>query len=80
VAFGGVKNLKYSDDYLKRYYDEFKFFDPECRDKRVREIMMRTKRCLVCPGLADCKMHPEFWMAGEPERIKMDEKLRKSGA
>jgi len=72
--------LRYCEDYLKRYYDEYKFFDPVCKDKRLREIMMRSKRCHVCPGFNDCKMHPDFWLSGESERVKMEEKLRKGGA
>ena len=58
-------------------FDEFVFFDPRCGDKRYREIMMRTKYCLSCAGLTDCKTYPEFWLGKEPE-VKAPKKPAKS--
>ena len=26
--------MEYKEEYLKKYFDDFDFFDPECRDKR----------------------------------------------
>ncbi|MCD6309834.1 MAG: hypothetical protein J7M18_03910 [Candidatus Eremiobacteraeota bacterium] len=72
--------VEYCEQYLKIYYENFKFFNPECQDRRVRETMMRTKYCMNCPGLDRCKMYPEFWLVGEIERMKMNEKLIKGGA
>jgi len=69
--------LEYSESYLEKYYDNFKFFDLECKDKRVMETNMRIKRCLKCPGKEQCKMHPEFWLDGEAVRRAEDKKLRK---
>jgi len=71
---------QYSEPYLKIYFDSKKFFDPQCNDKRVREIMMRTKRCLNCTGIEACKLHPEFWVKGGAERNKMNDKFIKGGA
>ncbi|MCL5037419.1 MAG: hypothetical protein M1269_09930 [Chloroflexi bacterium] len=71
---------KYCDQYLKMYYDNFTFFNPRCQDSRVREVMMRTKYCMNCPGFERCKMYPEFWLSGEIERMRMNEKLIKGGA
>ncbi len=68
--------LEFSRSYLKKYYDKFQFFDLECDDRRIREVYMRTRRCLRCPGLVQCRMHPEFWLEGEGERIAEDMKLR----
>jgi len=67
---------EYCESYLKKCFDEFRFFLPECHDKRTREINMRTKRCLKCSGLEECKMLPNFWAAGESERLKMNDILR----
>jgi hypothetical protein len=66
---------EYKEAYLKKHFDNFFFFDPECRDRRVREINMRTKRCLVCPGLGDCRTHPDFWLQGLSDRLAANEKL-----
>lgn len=68
--------LEFCRSYLKKYYDNFQFFDLECDDRRIREVYMRTRRCLRCPGLAQCRMHPEFWLEGEGERLAEDMKLR----
>ncbi|MGV8123946.1 MAG: hypothetical protein AB2L14_29705 [Candidatus Xenobiia bacterium LiM19] len=68
--------LEFSRSYLKKYYDNFQFFDLECDDRRIREVYMRTRRCLRCPGLSQCRMHPEFWLEGEGERLTEDMKLR----
>ena len=65
--------------YLRKYFDDFRFFDLECNDKRVREVNMRTRRCLKCPGKDNCRWHPEFWLEGESERIAEDLRLRESG-
>lgn len=69
--------VKYCKDYIKTYYEHFKFFKPECMDKRIREIMMRKRICLDCPGIDRCRMHPEFWLDGEEDRIKENERLLK---
>jgi hypothetical protein len=71
--------LEFSESYLRKNYDKFEFFDIECADKRVREIYMRTRRCLRCPGMEKCKMHPEFWLEGESLRLTEDLKIRDSG-
>jgi len=68
--------LEFCRSYLKKYYDNFQFFDLECDDRRIREVYMRTRRCLRSPGLAQCRMHPEFWLEGEGERLAEDMKLR----
>ena len=57
----------YDESQLEINFDAHDFFDPECRDRRVREVNMRTKRCLGCPGLKDCRSHPEFWLQGGQE-------------
>lgn len=54
----------YKEAYLENHFDGFDFFDPECRDRRIREINMRTKRCLGCPGIENCRTHPEYWLQG----------------
>ena len=66
---------QYKESYLGVYLDEFRFLDPECHDVRVREINMRTKRCNRCLGFNECKMHPHFWLFGEPVRVNEDERL-----
>jgi hypothetical protein len=68
--------VEHCKSYLKRYFDDFRFFLPECHDKRSREINMRTKRCIKCAGLEDCRMYPNFWAAGESDRLKMNDILR----
>ncbi|MDQ7822934.1 MAG: hypothetical protein RDV48_09090 [Candidatus Eremiobacteraeota bacterium] len=68
--------VEYSRAYLRKYYDNFKFFDHECADKRIREINLRIRRCLKCPGKEQCRWHPEFWLEGEPERLAEDARLR----
>jgi hypothetical protein len=65
--------IEYSEQYLVKNFDGVKFFDPECQDKRAREINMRAKRCLECSGLEDCKLYPNFWPGGEMDRLKMNE-------
>lgn len=67
---------EYSKTYLHKHFENFEFFDVECKDKRVREINMRIRRCLRCPGMEHCKWHPEFWLEGEAERLAEDLKLR----
>lgn len=71
-----AKMAEYSEEYYHRYFDNFSFFDPECRDKRVREINMRARRCLACKGFPMCKMHPEFWLEGSLEREREDQRTR----
>lgn len=68
--------FEYCDAYLETYFQNFQFFDRECADKRVREINMRTRRCLMCPGREKCRWHPEFWLEGEAERLAEDIRLR----
>ena len=58
----------YKEEYLEIHFDDHDFFDPECHDRRVREVNMRTKRCLRCPGLAQCRLYPEYWLQGQEER------------
>ncbi len=67
--------MEYCESYLKKYYDDFKCFDMECEDKRIRETNMRIKRCLRCPGRPNCRMNPTFWLEGEEERKQENEKL-----
>ena len=67
--------MKYCESYLKKYFDNFKFFDIDCTDKRIREVSMRIKRCLKCKGFEKCKMHPEFWFEGERIRFAENERL-----
>lgn len=52
----------YKEEYLEKHFDDFNFFDPQCRDGRTREINMRTKRCLSCPGF-----HLEIEEPSRPE-------------
>lgn len=66
---------RYKDAYLTIFLEEFKFLDPECHDDRVREVNMRSKKCNRCLGLAECKMHPHFWLAGEAERLAFNNAL-----
>ena len=79
----------YKEAYLEKHFDDFDFFDPQCRDQRVREVNMRSKRCLSCPGYRDpaevasgeqpkydlCRTHPEYWLAGQMERWRINENL-----
>lgn len=65
----------YKETYLEAYLDEFRFLDPECHDTRVREINMRSKRCNRCQGFNECKMHPSFWLFGEPIRLDENERM-----
>ena len=58
-------------------FDRFVFFDPRCTDKRYREIMMRTKYCLTCAGMKDCKTHPEFWLGKESAEEKTAKRAAK---
>lgn len=67
--------MKYCESYLKKYFDNFKFFDIDCTDKRIREVAMRIKRCLKCKGFEKCKMHPDFWFEGERIRFAENERL-----
>ncbi|MCD4785007.1 MAG: hypothetical protein K8T10_14430 [Candidatus Eremiobacteraeota bacterium] len=69
--------VKYCKKYIDTYYVHFKFFKPECMDKRIREVMMRKNECSQCPGIKRCRWHPEFWMEGEEDRMKENEKLMK---
>lgn len=69
--------IDYCKQYIKTYYEHFKFFRPECKDHRIREVMMRNHACEACPGIERCRMHPEFWLEGEEERRKENERLLK---
>lgn len=71
--------FEYCQAYLRKHFDNFEFFDRECNDKRVREVNMRTRRCLSCPGKEKCRWHPEFWLEGETERIAEDLRMREAG-
>jgi hypothetical protein len=75
----GIFMLEFTNTYLKRNYDNFEFFDHECGDKRIREIYMRTRRCLKCPGFEQCRMHPSFWLAGESDRLVEDRRILDAG-
>lgn len=66
---------QFKEAYLGVYLDNFKFLDPECHDNRVREINMRTKRCNRCRGFDECKMHPHFWLFGEPVRLEENDRI-----
>ncbi len=68
--------MNYCETYLKKYYDNFNFFDIDCHDKRIREVNMRIKKCLKCKGLNTCIMHPNFWLEGESVRFAENEKLK----
>jgi hypothetical protein len=67
----------YCKQYIKKYYEHFKFFRPECMDKRIREIMMRKQMCPECSGIQRCRMHPEFWFEGLEDRMAENSKLLK---
>ena len=67
--------MQYKEEYLEKHFDGFDFFDPECRDRRVREVWLRTKRCLEDPGFADFKMHPTNWMTGAETRRAENNKM-----
>ena len=69
--------IKYCKKYIDTYYLHFKFFRPECMDKRIREVMMRQNKCSDCPGMERCRMHPEFWLDGQEDRMKENERLLK---
>ena len=66
---------EYKEEYLEMHFDGFEFFDPQCRDRRIREINMRTKRCLPCPGFERCQTHPEYWLKGQEKRWETDQAL-----
>lgn len=55
----------YDEKKSRECFEGHEFFDPECRDRRVREVNMRTKRCLNCPGLVECRKYPEFWLQSD---------------
>ena len=58
----------YTETYLEDHFDDFKFFDPKCHARRIREVWMRTKRCLTDPWIGECRKYPEFWLQGLEER------------
>jgi len=68
---------EFSEAYLRQYYDNCKFFNPQCRNNILREQMMRTKECHKCSGLEQCRLHPHFWLEGEQERFNVNEKLKR---
>ncbi|MCR4783225.1 MAG: hypothetical protein K6A35_01725 [bacterium] len=65
----------YKEEYLQKYFDNFDFFEPQCRDKRLREVNMRNKRCLSCPGFEKCQTFPEYWLKGEENRQEVNDRL-----
>lgn len=67
--------MHFSEAFLEENFDNFEFFDPECRDRRVREVWMRTKRCLEDPGFAEFAMHPNNWMTGSEKRRRRNNEL-----
>ena len=69
--------IKYCKEYIKRHYEHFRFFRPECKDYRIREVMMRNRLCFECPGLERCRMHPEFWLEGQEDRDAENIRLMK---
>lgn len=75
MANNEVQNVQYKEEYLEKYFDGFEFFDPECRDRRVREVWLRTKRCLDDPGFAEYTMYPNNWMTGAEQRRRENNKL-----
>lgn len=68
--------MQYSEAYLKEHFDGFEFFDPECRDKRVREVWLRTKRCLEDPGFEEFTLHPNNWMTGFEQRRRLNNEMK----
>ena len=69
--------MQFSEAFLEENFDNFEFFDPECRDRRVREVWMRTKRCLEDPGFGEFSMHPNNWMTGSEQRRTRNNELSK---
>jgi len=67
--------VQFKEEYLEKYFDNFDFFDPECRDRRVREVWLRTKRCLDDPSYPDFVMHPTNWATGSEQRRTENNKL-----
>lgn len=65
----------YSEHYLEKHYDDHVFFDPQCNDRRIREVNMRTKRCLACPGIKACQNYPEYWLQGLEGREVLNQAL-----
>lgn len=70
-----VENVQYKEEYLEKHFDGFEFFDPECRDRRVREVWLRSKRCLEDPGFPEYTMYPNNWMTGAEQRRRENNKL-----
>ena len=64
---------RYKEEYLVKYFDSFDFFDPSCRDKRLREVNMRSKRCPSRPGFEKCQTFPEYWLKGQEERQEIND-------
>lgn len=80
LAFSAILEVEsqvpqFTESYLENYFDDFEFFNPGCKDKRIREINMRTKFCMQCKGFESCKMHPHYWLEGEAHRLQENEKL-----
>jgi len=69
------QRVQYKEEYLEKHFDQFEFFDPETRDRRVREVWLRTKRCLDDPGFEEFSKHPTNWMTGSTERRRENNKL-----
>ena len=67
--------MQYKEEYLEKHFDGFEFFDTECRDRRVREVWLRTKRCLEDPGYGEFQMHPTNWMTGIEARRAENNKM-----
>ena len=65
----------YKESFLETYFDKHLWFDPQCQDRRVREVNIRTKRCLGCPGLTRCKTYPEYWLVGLEQREALNREL-----
>ncbi len=67
--------MQYKEEYLEKHFDHFEYFDPECRDRRVREVWLRTKRCLEDPGYPEFLLHPNNWLSGSEERRRENKAL-----
>jgi hypothetical protein len=70
----------YNETFLETYFDKHFWFDPQCADRRVREVNIRTKRCLGCPGLKLCKNYPEYWLVGLEHREALNQQLAEASA
>ncbi len=69
--------VKYHEDYLEKYFDEYDFFNPEHRDRRVREVWLRTKKCLEeQKAFESFQLHPNNWVTGFQERLQKNSEMK----